>query len=133
MNKNRVWIYCRTAYPDLTALEIQKSYLTDYADKHDLSIVGITAEHGSGLDYSRAGLCEVLDAAEDGRIDCVLIKNLERLGRDLLKTDGCIRWLKERNVEIICADGMLPQTDAELLTYLMQISGMTKYSGQEIQ
>ena len=117
MNKNRVWIYCRTAYPDLTALEIQKSYLTDYADKHDLSIVGITAEHGSGLDYSRAGLCEVLDAAEDGRIDCVLIKNLERLGRDLLKTDGCIRWLKERNVEIICADGMLPQTDAELLTY----------------
>ena len=126
MNKNRVWIYCRTAYPDLIALEIQKSYLTDYADKHGLSIVGITAEHGSGLDYARAGLCEVLEAAEDGRVDCVLVKNLERLGRDWVKTDGCICWLKERNVEIICADGTVPQTDVELLTYLMQISGVKK-------
>ena len=133
MDKKRVWIYCRTAYPDLTALEAQKVHLTDYANKQGLSIMGITAEHGSGLNFSRAGLCEVLEAAEDGRIDCVLIKNLERLGRDLVKTDGCIRWLKERAVEIICADGTVPQASTEILAHLMQASGVAKQLGQEIQ
>ena len=126
MGKKRVWIYCRTAYPDLTALEVQKVHLTDYANRQGLPIVGITAEHGSGLNFSRVGLCEVLEAAEDGRIDCVLVKNIERLGRDPVKTDGCICWLKERDVEVICADGTVPQTSVELLAYLMQISGVTK-------
>lgn len=126
MDERRVWIYCRTAYPDFTALEAQETHLIDYANKQGLSIVGITAEHGSGLNFSRAGLCEVLEAAEDSRIDCVLVKNIERLGRDPAKTDGCICWLKERDVEVICADGTVPQTSVEILAHLMQVSSVTK-------
>lgn len=122
MDKNRAWLYCRVAHPDLEALELQKTGLTDYAKKHNFTIVGITAEHGSGLDFSRAGLRDVLVAAEDGDIDSVLITNLPRLGRDLQKTDSCIRWLEERGVSVVCMDGTVPQTCTDTLAGLMKAS-----------
>lgn len=120
MEKNRAWLYCRVAHPDLDALELQKAQLTDYAKRHGFTIAGITAEHGSGLDFSRAGLRDVLAAAEDGEADFVLVANLSRLGRDVQKTDGCIHWLRQRDVEVVCADGTVPQTYTDILAQLMK-------------
>lgn len=122
MEKNRVWLYRRVAHPDLEALELQKTGLTDYAKKHNFTIVGITAEHGSGLDFSQAGLCDVLVAAEDGDIDSVLITNLSRLGRDLQKTDSSILWLEEHGVSVVFMDGTVPQTCTVIFAGLMKAS-----------
>lgn len=129
MEKNRVWLYCRVAHPDLEALELQKTGLTDYAKNHKFTIVGITAEHCSGLDFSRAGLRDVLVAAEDGDIDSILITNLSRLGRDLQKTDSCIRWLEERGVSVVCMDGTVPQTCTDILAGLIKASGCSSRVG----
>ncbi len=48
MNRKRAWVYCRVAHPDPDALESQRLHLLDYADRQGLSIVGVTAENGSG-------------------------------------------------------------------------------------
>lgn len=119
MNRKRAWVYCRVARPDPDALESQRLHLLDYADRQGLSIVGVTAENGSGLDYSRIGLCDVLVAAEDGLIDVVLVQKLSRLGRDVIKTDGCIHWLRQRDVDVVCADGTVPQTSSDILAHLV--------------
>lgn len=124
MEKNRAWLYCRVAHPDLEALELQKTYLTDYAKKHGFTIVGVTAEHGSGLSYSREGLRDVLVAAEDGDIDFVLVASLCRIGRDVQKTAGCIHWLRQRDVEVVCADGTDTQTCTDILALLIKASGV---------
>ena len=122
MEHRRAWIYCRVAYPDAFALAAQQASLEAYAEKQGFEIVGITAEQASGLDFSRRGLAEVSGAVAAGDIDLLLVANLSRLGRDVVKTDAYLRWLEDRLVEVVCADGMVPQTATEILHELMKAS-----------
>lgn len=120
MEKKRAFLYCRTALPNMDELEMQKTYLIDYARKQELTINGIVSESGIGLDYSRAGLREIMAAAEDGEVDVLLVNNLSRLGRDNGKNDALLRWLKEYDVSVVCADGTVPQTFSEMFDKLVK-------------
>ncbi len=122
MEGKRTWIYCRVANPDAFALAVQQKRMEAYAEKHGLDVIGVTAEHASGLDNSRKGLREVFQAVDTGGVDLLLIANLSRLGRDLMATDACLRWLEDRFVEVICADGTVPKTQTEILLNLMKAS-----------
>ncbi len=114
MERKRTWIYCRTAYPDAHALAVQQASLEAYAEKQGFVIAGITAEHASGLDFSRRGLAEVSGAVDAGDVDLLLVTDLARLGRDMEKVDSYLRWLEDRFVDVICADGTVPQTSMDL-------------------
>ena len=120
MEHKRAWLYCRTAYPDAYALAIQQAQLEGFAEKQDFEIVGVTVEHASGLNFSRRGLAEVSSAVEAGGIDFLLVTNLSRLGRDLQKTDAYLRWLEDHFVDVVCADGTIPQTCVEILLALIK-------------
>ena len=85
-------------------------------------VVGTTAEQASGLDFSRRGLAEVSGAVADGKIDLLLVADLSRLGRDVGRTDAYLRWLEDQFVEVVCADGAVPQTATEILHELMKAS-----------
>ncbi len=124
MGSKRAWIYCRTAYPDAHALSTQQAHLEAFAEKQGFEIMGTTVEQASGLNYSRRGLTEVSRAVDAGDVDLLLVTDLSRLGRDLEKADGYLRWLKERSVEVVCADGTVPQTSTEILHQLMKASGV---------
>ena len=115
----RAWIYCRVAYPDMDMLETQKRSHIDYAQKNHFTIVGITAEQGSGLDLSRKGLMEVFDAVNDGKMDVLLVKDLARLGRNWTEVYDDLGWLKEQHVRLICEDGSIPETGIEILHRLI--------------
>ena len=119
MKCKRVWIYCRTAYPDAVSLAVQEQYMIDYAKAHGFLIAGVTSEHGSGLDFSRDGIKAVSHAIEMGEADALLVKELSRLGRDVEETDVYLHWLKKHNVTLICADGTVTQTYADVLHRLI--------------
>ena len=119
MKCKRVWIKCRTAYPDAVSLAVQEQYMIDYAKAHGFLIAGVTSEHGSGLDFSRDGIKAVSHAIEMGEADALLVKELSRLGRDVEETDVYLHWLKKHNVTLICADGTVPQTYADVLHRLI--------------
>ena len=119
MKCKRVWIYCRTADPDAVSLAVQEQYMIDYAKAHGFLIAGVTSEHGSGLDFSRDGIKAVSHAIEMGEADALLVKELSRLGRDVEETDVYLHWLKKHNVTLICADGTVPQTYADVLHRLI--------------
>ena len=137
MKCKRVWIYCRTAYPNAVSLAVQEQYMIDYAKAHGFLIAGVTSEHGSGLNFSPQCIfesCLQMDcsashhcsrlpeqspvrkswlwshAIEMGEADALLVKELSRLGRDVEETDVYLHWLKKHNVTLICADGTVPQT-----------------------
>ena len=124
MENKRAWIYCRTAYPDAHALVMQQKHLEAFAEEQGFEIVGTTAEHASGLNLSRRRLAEVFGAVDAGEVDLLLVTDLSRLSRDVEKADGYLRWLKDRSVEVVCADGTVPQTSTEILHQLMKASGV---------
>ena len=125
MEHKRAWIYCRVAYPDAFALAAQQASLEAYAEKQGFEIAGITVEQASGLDFSRRGLAEVSSAVAAGEIDFLLVANLSRLGRDVTDVDAYLRWLEDQFVEVVCADGTIPQTSTEILLALMKESGVS--------
>lgn len=124
MEHKRAWIYCRVAYPDANMLAVQQACLEVYAEKQGFEVVGTTAEQASGLDFSRKGLTEASSAVAAGELDLLLVANLSRLGRDMGKVDAYLRWLEDQFVEVVCADGTIPQTSLEILHELIKASGM---------
>ena len=122
MEQKRAWIYCRVAYPDAHALAVQQTTLEDYAEQHGFEIVGTTAEQASGFDFFRRGLSEVSNAVATGKVDVLLMADLSRLGRDVVKGDAYLRWLEDQFVEVLCADGTVAQTTTEILYQLMRAS-----------
>lgn len=63
-------------------------------------VAGCSEDLGSGLDFNRTGLLEVMKAAEDGKMDVVLIKRLDRLGRDDLKTQELLQRLDQMGIQL---------------------------------
>ena len=124
MEKQRAWIYCRVAHPDAHALAIQQASLEAYAEVNGFEIVGTTAEQASGLDFSRRGLAEVSNVVDAGEVDLLLVTDLSRLGRNVVKADAYLRWLEDQFVEVVCADGTVPQTATEILHGLMANSSL---------
>lgn len=101
---NRAWIYCRVDCPDDMALKFQQEQLVEYARKQGWEVVGITAEQGSGLDFNRKGLKEVMEAVEAERVDIVLAKSVCRIGRDTCRIMACVDEMDEHRVKLMTAD-----------------------------
>lgn len=98
----RAWAYCRIDAPEDThgALKGQKKELMDYAEQMGFEVVGSSEDIGSGLDFERTGLKELMKAAGDGEFDMLLIKKLDRLGRDATKTLEFIRGLEQLGIKV---------------------------------
>lgn len=96
MNQSkRAWLYCRIDAPEDEhgRLKGQQKELEDYAEQMGFEVVGVSQDTGSGLNFARNGLTEVIEAAAEGKMDVLLIVNLSRLGRDTVKTMDFIRGL----------------------------------------
>ena len=104
----------------MDSLAIQEKFMIDYAKSMRFSISGVTSEHGSGLDFSREGIKTVSHAIEAGEVGLLLVKDLSRLGRDTDKVDGYLHWLKQYNVNLVCADGTEPQTYSDMLHNMIE-------------
>ena len=66
------------------------------------TIVGVAAEHGSGLTLDRPALQELTEAVFAGKVDVVLVNSLDRLGRDWGMTKQYIDLLAEHKVKSLC-------------------------------
>ena len=107
MGQEKVWIYCRVAHdgPDSAAvLAAQKNTLEAYAKEHDFEIVGASSDIGSGLTMDRPGLLDFHTAAEDGKVDVLLIHSLTRLSRDTDKVTKYWHLLRDLGVSVHTAD-----------------------------
>lgn len=63
-------------------------------------VVGSSEDIGSGLDFERTGLKEVMKNAADGEFDVLLIKKLDRLGRNTVKTLELLRVFDQLGIRI---------------------------------
>lgn len=93
--KLKAWTYSRIDAPEDThgCIKEQKKELMDYAEQMGFEIVGSSQDVGSGPDFSRSGLREVKKAASDVKFGALLIKGLDRLGRDQIETAELLHGL----------------------------------------
>lgn len=69
------------------SIQTQRTMLRDYAKTHSLNVVSEYVDDGwSGTNYDRPGFQRMIDDIEDGKINCVVTKDLSRLGRNYLLT-----------------------------------------------
>ena len=72
---------------DSGSIQTQRMMLRDYAQTHGLNVVSEYVDDGwSGTNYHRPGFQKMIDDIEDGKINCVVTKDLSRLGRNYIMT-----------------------------------------------
>lgn len=112
------WVYCRIDAPEDAhgSLKNQKKELFYYAEQLGLAVMGSSEDIGSGLNFDRSGLAKVLEAADAGKVDVLVIKNLSRLGRDTAKTIDFVHKLEEQGIRIYSPlEGEIQLTQFEVL------------------
>lgn len=85
-------IYCRLSRDDelqgeSSSIATQRLMLRQYAEQNSLHIVGEYLDDGwSGTNFDRPDFQRMISDIEAGKINCVVTKDLSRLGRNYLKT-----------------------------------------------
>ena len=119
----RVFVYCRVAHDDSFSLEAQATQLRRYAEQAGYTIIGATAEQGSGLALDRPGLEKVTQAVLTGKVDMVLVNSIDRIGREWGMTQAYIDLLTQHKVKLLCIRDRL-LFDKQGVTYFEQIKKM---------
>lgn len=104
------------------SIKNQKKLIEDYIKgKADFSVYDIYIDDGfSGTNFNRPAFCRMLKDIEKGNVNCVIVKDLSRFGRDYIDTGKYLeRYFPDRNVRFIsvtdnidsfegCYDMLLP-------------------------
>lgn len=71
----------------------QESFLRQFLqEQEDIVLADIYKDVGySGYDFPRPELQRLLSDCKEGRIDCILVKDLSRFGRNFVETEGYLR------------------------------------------
>lgn len=101
-------IYCRLSRDDgndkqSESIQNQKSFLIGYVIKHGFNLVDIYIDDGfSGTSFDRPDFKRLLFDIENGKINCVITKDLSRLGRDYIMTGHYLeRYFPQHSVRYI--------------------------------
>ena len=97
------------------SVENQKLVLNDFlADKPDFVVYDTYIDNGAtGTNFHRPGFQQMLSDIEAGHIDCVIVKDLSRLGRNSIDTGYYIeQYFYAHNVRFIAVTDQFDTADA---------------------
>jgi len=77
------------------SIENQKRMIEDFISKREDMVLNkfFVDENASGSSFERDAFQELLDAVDAGEIDCIIVKDLSRLGRNAIETTFYIQHL----------------------------------------
>lgn len=116
-NENKIYntaIYCRLSKDDGTnsessSITTQKEMLTNYVNTQGFKIYDYYIDDGvSGKNFDRPAFKRMLDDIQSNKVNCVITKDLSRLGRNYIETGMYIEMIfPENNVRYIAlSDGV---------------------------
>ena len=78
---------------DSDSLEAQVQYLKSFLeDKPQMELRGIFTDNGfSGTNYERPEFQKMMDLVRAGKINCIIVKDLSRLGRNYIDTGNFLQ------------------------------------------
>ena len=90
--------YVRISYADDKSCESdsitnQKKYIEEYVKRNpDIEVVNVRVDDGySGIVFDRPAFKEMMEDIRSGKINCVIVKDLSRLGREYNETFTYLR------------------------------------------
>ena len=118
---DQVGIYLRLSVEDGDDLEHnsignQKKICMDYLSRHaDLKFQKVYIDNGkTGMNYNRPGFQEMFRDLQTGRINCVLVKDISRLGRHYLMTSEYVmNTFPRMGVRLVCVNDAFDSNDKE--------------------
>lgn len=107
-------LYCRLSKDDGTnadsmSILSQKAILKQYAEEKGIAIYDYYIDDGySGTNFERPSFKKMITDIENGVINCVITKDLSRLGRNYLESGAYIEmYFPQKNVRYIAiTDGI---------------------------
>lgn len=110
--KAAVYLRLSKGDDDLSVLEKQESnsitnqrlITMSYIEKHsDLKFIKEYLDDGyTGMNFDRPGLKQMMEDIDDGIIDCIVVKDLSRFGRERIEAGTyLLKTFKEKNVRFI--------------------------------
>ena len=86
-----------------SSIASQKMIIDSFAKFNNLTIIEHYCDDGfTGSNFNRPGFEQLKEAIEDGRINCVIVKDLSRLGRELYETGAYIEeYFLSKNIRFI--------------------------------
>ena len=101
-------LYCRLSLEDgkdneSMSISNQKAMLAAYADSHGLFDHAFYVDDGyTGRNFNRPGFQQMIADIEDGKVGCVITKDLSRLGRNYIEAGSYIEiYFPKHNVRYI--------------------------------
>jgi len=98
MSKYQAVKYVRLSHADEKDSESnsvinQKSFIDDFVSKNaDIEIFSEKVDDGyTGIIFDRPAFKEMMDDISAGKVNCVIVKDLSRLGRDYVETGRYLR------------------------------------------
>lgn len=85
-------------------LVVQQMLVEKYIEEHpDLRLAGTYVDNGfSGTDFERPGFLRLMEDVRSGKIQCIVVKDLSRFGRDYLETGYYLETILPRlNIRFI--------------------------------
>lgn len=109
--KNMTGLYERLSRDDelqgeSNSISTQRMMLRKYADEHGLNVVDEYIDDGySGTNFDRPAFQRMIEDIENGKINCVIVKDLSRFGRNYLQVGMYTEMIFPRkNVRFIAVD-----------------------------
>ena len=107
-------MYCRLSKDDGSTNESmsiysQKAMLKQYAEQNNIAVYDYYVHDGySGTNFERPAFKKMITDIENGKINCVITKDLSRLGRNYLESGAYIEmYFPQKNVRYIAiTDGI---------------------------
>ena len=83
----------------------QKKLLEEYAVGHGLPNPAHFTDDGiSGTRFDRPGFLSMMEEVEAGNVECIVVKDMSRLGRDYLKVGQILEILRQKGVRLIAVN-----------------------------
>ncbi|WP_418753216.1 recombinase family protein, partial [Faecalitalea cylindroides] len=83
----------------------QKKLLEEYAVGHRLpNPTHFTDDGISGTRFDRPGFLSMMEEVEAGNVECIVVKDMSRLGRDYLKVGQILEILRQKGVRLIAVN-----------------------------
>lgn len=107
-------MYCRLSKDDGStnesmSIHSQKAMLKQYAEQNNIAVYDYYVDDGySGTNFERPAFKKMITDIENGKINCVITKDLSRLGRNYLESGAYIEmYFPQKNVRYIAiTDGI---------------------------
>ena len=113
-------LYCRLSKDDgnvqeSSSIQTQKEILSRYARENGIRETAFYVDDGySGTNFQRPSFQRMIADIEEGKINCVITKDLSRLGRNYLETGVFIEvYFPEHNVRYIAINDVVDTSSQE--------------------